>query len=138
MNNYPSYLKNQNLLIIPMIASNITNIPITINDVCKLNSAESTPNHNTPIISPIFPTNSPTPVIVPSSSGLVQSEIYEEITGRINESHNEIPKVMTMIFRNPSLNPRRIYSNERKNNITKRNFLLLPFPVISQVKKPMR
>ena len=121
-----------------MIASNITNIPITINDVCKLNSAESTPNHNTPIISPIFPTNSPTPVIVPSSSGLVQSEIYEEITGRINESHNEIPKVMTMIFRNPSLNPRRIYSNERKNNITKRNFLLLPFPVISQVKKPMR
>ena len=90
------------------------------------------------MISHNFPTNSPTPVIVPSSSGLVQSEIYEEITGRIRESHNDIPKVITIIFRNPSLNQSNIYNKERKNNITKRNFLLLPFPAISQVKKSMR
>lgn len=89
---------------IPAIASSMTNIPITMNDVCKPSIAESAPNHNTPIISPIFPTNSPTPVIVPSSSGLVQSEIYAEITGRISDNHSEIPKVITMIFRNPSLN----------------------------------
>lgn len=122
----------------PAIASNIVNSPIMINDVCKLNIAENKPNHNTPIISPNFPTNSPTPVIVPSSSGLVQSEIYAEITGRISESPNEIPNVITIIFRNPSLNQSRIYNRERKNNIINRNFLLLPFSAISQVKKSIR
>ena len=104
----------------PAIASNMANIPIMINDVCKLNIAESNPNHSTPMISPIFPTNSPTPVIVPSSSGLVQSEIYAEITGRINDSHNEIPNVIIIMFRNPSLNQSKRYSRERKNSIIKR------------------
>ena len=117
----------------PARASNIVSIPIMINDVCKLNIAENNPNANTPIISPIFPTNSPTPVIVPSSPGLVQSEIYAEITGRINDNHSEIPNVITMIFRKPSLN-----QSKRKNNIINRNFLLLPFPVISHVKKSIR
>ena len=123
---------------IPMIARSITNIPITMNDVCKPKNAESRPNHKTPTISPIFPTNSPTPVIVPSSSGLVQSEIYEEITGRISESPSEIPKVITILFRNPSLNQSKRYNRERKNNITKRNFLLLPFSAILPVKKPIK
>lgn len=138
MNNYPSYLKNQNLLMIPMIASSITNNPIQTKEVWSPNSAEHIQNQSIPIISHNFPTNSPTPVIVPSSSGLVQSEIYAEITGRISESPNEIPKVITIIFRNPSLNQSNIYNRERKNSITNRNFLLLPFPAISQVKKSMR
>lgn len=123
---------------IPAIASSIANIHIITNDVCKLNIAESNPNHKTPTISPNFPTNSPTPVIVPSSSGLVQSEIYAEITGRISDSHKEMPNVITMIFRNPSLNQSNRYNRERKNNIINKNFLLLPFPAISQVKKSIR
>lgn len=123
---------------IPIIARNIVNIPITINEACNPNIAESTQNHNTPIISPIFPTNSATPVIVPSSSGLVQSEIYAEITGRINDNPRDTPKVITRIFRNPSLNHNNRYKIERNSSIIKRNFLLLPFSAISQVKKSMR
>jgi len=52
---------------IPAIATNIMTTPMTMNDACKPNIAELTPNQSTPIISHNFPTNSPTHVIVPSS-----------------------------------------------------------------------
>jgi len=83
-------------------------IPTTMNDACNPNIAEIIPNESTPTISHNFPTNSSTPDIVPSSSGLVQSEIYPEITGRISDNHNEMPNVIVMIFRNHSLYPSNI------------------------------
>lgn len=71
---YTSFLKNRNLLIIPNNATTNILIPITTNDVCKPNIADIIPNKITPTISHNFPINSPTHVIVPSSSCLVQSE----------------------------------------------------------------
>lgn len=78
-------------------------MPITINDDCTPKMTENTPNKSTPTISHTFPTNSATPEMVPSWLGLVQSEIYDDTTGRINASPNEIANVMIMIFRNHSL-----------------------------------
>ena len=60
---------------IPIIAINIIKHPMRVNELCKPNNVVHIPNHKTPITSHIFPTNSPTPVIVPISSILAQSEI---------------------------------------------------------------
>ncbi|HBB04700.1 TPA: hypothetical protein DCZ39_07595 [Patescibacteria group bacterium] len=95
---------------------------------------DNAPNKSTPIISHTLPTNSPTPDIVPSSFGFVQSEIYAEMTGRINDNHKEIPKVMIITFRKDSLYPIKRYRKDIKSNTKNRNFLLLFFPERSPIK----
>lgn len=71
---YPSLLKNQNLLIKPIIATKNIQAPMITKADDNHNHAESAPNHITPIISHNLATNSPAPVTVHSSSGLVQSD----------------------------------------------------------------
>ena len=78
-----------------------------INDVCRPNNAELKPKRSTQMISQNLPTNSATHEIIPSSLGLTQSEMYLDITGRIRERPNDIPKLIVMIFQNHSLNHKR-------------------------------
>jgi len=90
------------LLARPATAIKKIAIPTKTNDVWIPNSTEEIPNKMIPIISPSLEINSPTPEIVHSSLGSVQSEIYAEITGRMSESPSDIAKVIVIILRNHS------------------------------------
>lgn len=99
--------------------------PTTINDHCTPKNNDNTPNNNTHTISPAFPTNSAIHEIVHSSFGLVQSETYADIIGRINANPKEIPKVIISILLKDSWYPKSKYNKDIKSKIKNRTFLLL-------------
>jgi hypothetical protein len=103
------------------------NIPINTNDHCTPNIKDESPKTNTHVISPAFQINSATHEIVHSSFGLVQSDTYADIIGRIKAKPKDIPKVIVSIFRNDSLYPNIKYNKDINNKIKNNIFLLLFF-----------
>gem|GEM_PF-1931603 len=101
-------LNTPNLLASPASAIIKITTPTKINDVWIPTSTEIAPNKSIPTTSHNLAVNSPTPDIVPSSSGFVQSEMKAEITGRIRERPNDIANVMVIMLRNHSLYPSNI------------------------------
>ena len=80
-------------------------IPTPINADSILKRLPAPPKTSTPNADPNHAIQCCIPVIFPSSSGRVYSEIRPDIAGRSKERPKAIPREIVIILANPSLRP---------------------------------